>query len=672
MKLLVLALLLAAGRAEAAFEDLGAGARAPGMANAVTALADDVHAIHYNPAGLAQLERPQASAGYARHFMGLTDGSNLGTSQLFYAHPLKAGRWGTVGVQWQRFSLDDVYEESTMGVSWGKLAVERPGGTKILAGVSFKQLSRGFAPPPEAADARLNGAAGNGVDPVLNGEASAGAMDLDVGFLVRFGGRLQLGLMAKHLMQPDVGYASPDPLGRDIRLGLAYKVLWMNLTGELRQVDGPTGGTDRDILIGAERWFPTLTAGTFGLRGGMGLGARQWRQFSAGMSYRINKIQVDYAFLMPMGTIETSGTHRFAFTFHFGAPAPEDEITGALLKDAERLKEGKTPEMGNDFADAMRPRTLEDESLSGVRNLVEAGRYRDAHGALLERMKDLPRDAALNRLANRLSLVAYYYGEQPKEPERPMFALRKSVRALLSGRDRESVLWGSYAVSMAPNDAKLENFLKKLEEGVGIPAERLPAGHPRGFMAELLHRVEAANNRGDMERTLALLNDIRLLDPTNVKMLERLGSTYYILGQHKEALEAWEQAVPLEKDAGERRALEEYMGKARASLGMEPVKLPGAPDAPTVAPALPAPAVVEPVTPRVAPIDVQPVTRTPAQPLTAPSADPREVERLYQKGVEHYARGENLQATAAFMRVLQMDPDNAPARRALDRLKRRN
>ncbi|HEX4046465.1 MAG TPA: hypothetical protein VH309_01450, partial [Elusimicrobiota bacterium] len=89
MRLLAAALaVLLAAPARAAFLDLGAGARAPGMGDAFTALADDAYAIHYNPAGLAQLDRPQFSAAYTKLYVGLTDGSDLGTSQLVYAQPL--------------------------------------------------------------------------------------------------------------------------------------------------------------------------------------------------------------------------------------------------------------------------------------------------------------------------------------------------------------------------------------------------------------------------------------------------------------------------------------------------------------------------------------------------------------------------------------------------------
>jgi long-chain fatty acid transport protein len=47
------------------FETLGIGARAQGMGSAFTAVADDLFAIYYNPAGLAQLERHAIIAGYA-------------------------------------------------------------------------------------------------------------------------------------------------------------------------------------------------------------------------------------------------------------------------------------------------------------------------------------------------------------------------------------------------------------------------------------------------------------------------------------------------------------------------------------------------------------------------------------------------------------------------------
>jgi tetratricopeptide (TPR) repeat protein len=65
------------------------------------------------------------------------------------------------------------------------------------------------------------------------------------------------------------------------------------------------------------------------------------------------------------------------------------------------------------------------------------------------------------------------------------------------------------------------------------------------------------------------------------------------------------------------------------------------------------------------------ITEGRPKPAARKPADPRQVEELYQRGVEHYARGEFLQATAMFMRILQIDPDNQQAAKALERIKRR-
>lgn len=74
-------------QARTAFTVEGAGARAMGMGGAFTAIADDATAVSYNPAGLAQLIRPEVSMvaqGYSRalDFTGFT-GGNPGAATAF-------------------------------------------------------------------------------------------------------------------------------------------------------------------------------------------------------------------------------------------------------------------------------------------------------------------------------------------------------------------------------------------------------------------------------------------------------------------------------------------------------------------------------------------------------------------------------------------------------------
>jgi tetratricopeptide (TPR) repeat protein len=60
----------------------------------------------------------------------------------------------------------------------------------------------------------------------------------------------------------------------------------------------------------------------------------------------------------------------------------------------------------------------------------------------------------------------------------------------------------------------------------------------------------------------------------------------------------------------------------------------------------------------------------PVVPRAPAAGDPRDVESLYQRGVEHYARGEYLEASAMFLRILQIDPSNEQATKALARIQR--
>ncbi|TBR17558.1 PorV/PorQ family protein [bacterium] len=60
------------GTSAAQFLKLGAGSRAGAMGEAYSALADDVYAVYYNPAGLVRMRGSQLAAGHAEHFQGIS------------------------------------------------------------------------------------------------------------------------------------------------------------------------------------------------------------------------------------------------------------------------------------------------------------------------------------------------------------------------------------------------------------------------------------------------------------------------------------------------------------------------------------------------------------------------------------------------------------------------
>lgn len=647
-----LLLVLSAAPARAVFDENGAGARAPGLGDAFTALADDAYAIHYNPAGLAQLERPQFAAAYSKLYAGLSDGSEIGASQLAYAHPLSRGRNGALGVSWERFSLSGLYSEQSLSAAYARQALDGPRGGKLFLGASAKYLMRSFTRNAEAANACSGLNCTLGADPVLSGSTSKSAPDLDLGLVYRFPRRLQAGLVLQHALTPNVAFAGTDKLDRALNGGLAYKSLWMSLVGELKLHRAAEGSLAKDVIFAAERYFPTLEYGQFGLRGSLGFGTGDWRQFTLGASYRINKIQVDYAYLLPVAGVQgQSGSHRVGLTFHFGAPSVEEELAQDILEKSKRFKEGLplistgAPGFGYEYAEQARPQDLSDPRLDSVRSLIGQRRYRAAKQAFdaLARLTAL--GAPLERLGVRLDDAAYHYTELPQPVSRADKAVVDALAAYLNGADRAAMLHVSYALSLSGSDARIESLAETLEKKTGLRADRLAAGHPRGFIDELLWRVEYAHTRSDTAQVEALLTDVILLEPENITALERLGSQRYLAGRYLEAIQAWEAAAKLESREREQTSLQAYLKLAREAASGK--AMPGG-----LAPAAVAPKV------------------EPRREVPAPSGDPREIEGLYQKGVEHYARGEYLQASSMFLHILRIDPNNAPARKALERIDR--
>ncbi|MBI3566449.1 MAG: tetratricopeptide repeat protein [Elusimicrobia bacterium] len=418
-------------------------------------------------------------------------------------------------------------------------------------------------------------------------------------------------------------------------------------------------------MFAAERFFPTLDYGQFGLRGSLGWGLDDsgWRQMTVGGAYRINKIQFDYAFLVPFGGVAgQSGSHRVSLTYHFGAPTADDELSQDLLAQAKRLRE-RGPDYGYEYSQELKPQDLADPRLAEVRRLIEERRYRSAKKALVAFAERQPLSQGLIRLSNRLDLVAYYYADLPEPADGFDATLVAGLRRVFYGEDRLAMLQTSYAYSQKSDDARLGHLLDDLEKALGLKATRLPADHPRGFIEELLYQVEFANTRGDSARAEALLNDLLALEPRNATALERLGSLRYVQGRLPEAISAWETADKVETRERELESLRAYLKLARERAAGKPLPGGSAPmiEVPVAPAPPPAPGVDASTAPAAAP------RRSDAPPRTG---DLREVERLYQNGVEHYARGEYLQASAMFLRILQIDPENEQARKALERIDR--
>jgi hypothetical protein len=212
------------GTSGAQFLKIGAGARPTAMGDAYTAVSDDVNAVHFNPAGLSQLDRAQITALHTQWFQGLD--YNFGA----FAVPTAAGTFGLSASTLKAGDLDRRgADESSQGTfsdldsAYG-LSYGRGIGETWSVGASARLVRQ------QIADAR------------------ASAWGGDVGVLKRFAdSRYSLGLAARNFGQSVKFHGEGDPLPFVVDAGGAGRFINNHLLLALR-LSAPR---DNDLQYGA-------------------------------------------------------------------------------------------------------------------------------------------------------------------------------------------------------------------------------------------------------------------------------------------------------------------------------------------------------------------------------------------------------------------------------------
>jgi len=319
----------------AQFEDLGVGARGIGMGNAFIGLADDGYAIYYNPAGLGRIDWKELVLDYGKLYWGLDDNSSLGQSFVGYAQSLN--RLGTLGVGWLNFALTRYYREDTFMFAYGKRVSHSQGGSSLAAGLNLKVLYKGFEKTiyTENATNLDTGQLKGGRDPVFENGYSRTGFSTSLGLLYDLGRHHSFALTLNDINQPNMGLADRDKIALATKLGYAYRSTNFNMTSDLTF-------KRRDITIsaGTEKWF---MGKTLAVRGGLGVGEREYASLSLGASYRYSRLfQFDYSFVYPLRGISSfSGSHRFSLTLRFGLKSPEEELEEELKRTKSELESAK-------------------------------------------------------------------------------------------------------------------------------------------------------------------------------------------------------------------------------------------------------------------------------------------------------------------------------------------
>lgn len=270
---LAVVLLLFGGGASANFLEVEIGARPMGMGGAFVAVADDVTALHWNPAGLARFEGLQVFG--MRTSVYSVDGLSEDAAMVGYG----AGRQG-FGLGWMRTGADhiyDLYDEDTIVVGYG---IETP-VDGLAAGAAVKRFSID-APGYDYYN-----------DPAFN-EGGDSGLACDLGLLYDVG-KWGFGATVRNLGEPELSLLdttdSPDPIHTELRVGGSYifrEVMLM--AAEIRMPrEVPDYYENRvEINLGTEIWFYDA----FALRAGLNRD-----RITAGLGLKTRPVRIDVALL---------------------------------------------------------------------------------------------------------------------------------------------------------------------------------------------------------------------------------------------------------------------------------------------------------------------------------------------------------------------------------------
>jgi uncharacterized protein UPF0164 len=270
------------------------GARAIGMGEAYTAMADDVSSLYWNPAGLAILNQSQASFMYNQWLKDLT------FSNGSLAVPLENGGIGA-SLSYLSYGTIDAFD--SQGNPAG--TVNAYSGVATVGGAWLGDIwSAGF---------NLKGIQGQLADVKATGFAT------DLGATLVYpkefmGGTLRGAATVRNL-GPGLKYIDQsDPLPEEWRIGLAA-VQMMNQKLNLSMDYGQQRDLDGSIYMGAEY----LPIPNIALRAGYAGSHTESSGIRAGLGLKIKDLSFDYAF-SPYGDLGM--TQRYELTMRFGAPRP--------------------------------------------------------------------------------------------------------------------------------------------------------------------------------------------------------------------------------------------------------------------------------------------------------------------------------------------------------------
>jgi len=515
----------------------GFGARAIGLGQAFTALADDPSAIAWNPAGLEHVYQQSVSLFHSTLFEGTL------YDFMGYAYPTL--HLGTFGLAVGRIGIGGIHHTGPGNEDLGTFAFEEYHGYfsyakrlpwNVTAGLTVHAIRRGWSN--------------------LNGEVDLGVgMDFGMLYLPHFSSSpfLQdwaLGLSVRNLFAPQVNEGvdiDKFPLG--VRLGLSKKINFLNGTNQLIALFDADYSQYRDMRyhFGAEYRFRDFAMLRVGYDG-------RYPAFGAGIKYSV--FQIDYAFGQMADTDYLPSVHRVSLTFNFGMTRDQ------MLKLAKAERQAEEEKLIADMREQDRQKFIA-EHVKKADDYFKEGKYLDA---IVEYQQVIGQDAfnkrstvmldssenQLNRQVENEQNIAVQSALDKDRAE----ANRKFIKAhfekgrlyLDKKQYTEALIEFNLAKERAPNETSLSAAIQTTKRRMSEETTRLIQQGRQEF------------KKGDYAKALGLLADARLLGGDNqaiqsevetlskrIKLQEDIqkGMSLFEIGQYDQATKVFEEALQI-------------------------------------------------------------------------------------------------------------------------------
>ena len=286
-----------------AFLKNGIGVRPISMGKAFVAVADDVHAGYWNPAGLATLNTTQVSAMYSNpmnyNLMGNAGVGDIGYHTFSLAYPTN---FGSLGLSAAYLDVGSIYVVEDASGPTGETFSDKEYGViasygssitdQIHLGVNLKFVRQS----------------------IMDNTGSGMGMDLGVLYQPLSLYNLTLGLVIQDLIEPKIKLLGDDEIyleddgaytiPRKVRLGAAYELMDERVL--LAVGIDKASGRSAKLHLGTE----VEPMKDLDLRLGY---TTDTGEITAGVGVRVSVIQLDYGF----GFLNLGSTHRVSLTVDF-------------------------------------------------------------------------------------------------------------------------------------------------------------------------------------------------------------------------------------------------------------------------------------------------------------------------------------------------------------------